>query len=261
MSAGAARPTAVVTGAAKRVGLAIARELARAWQGQGGGRIVVTYRSSAAEAERAAGELRGLGADVRLERADFEDAAAVEDLGARLAGELGRLDVLVHNASSYVPTPLKDVSAEAALSAYRVNALAPLLLSKRLAPLLAQSPMEGGGAIVAMCDIHAIGEHGLPRPDFVSYGMSKAALAEMVRALARELAPRVRVNGVAPGVVAWPEQGYESDEAMQKAYLSRVPLQRAGTPEDAARTVRWLALEAGYVTGEIVRVDGGRSLR
>jgi pteridine reductase len=117
--------------------------------------------------------------------------------------------------------------------------------------------MEGGGSIVAMCDIHAMGR---PRKEYLAYSMSKAALAEMVQTLARELAPRVRVNGVAPGVVVFAESGADADPAMQKAYLSRVPLGRSGTPEDAARAVRWLAMEATYVTGEIVRLDGGRWL-
>jgi pteridine reductase len=255
------RPAALITGAVKRVGLAIARELARAWQPSGGCRLIITYRSSEAQARTAEAELRPLGADVQLHRVDFDSPAAADDFAHHLARTLPRLDVLVHNASTYVPTPLASITAEQALAAYRVNALAPLLLSGRLAPLLSRSMLPGGGAIVAMCDIHALGEHGLPRPDFIAYGMSKAALAEMVRSLARELAPRVRVNGVAPGVVAWPEQGHESDPKAQEAYLTRVPLARAGMPEDAACVVRWLALEAAYVTGEIVRVDGGRSLR
>ena len=127
--------------------------------------------------------------------------------------------------------------------------------------MLGASEMRGGGSIVAMCDIHAMGEHGLPRSrDFAAYAMSKAALAEMVRTLARELAPRVRVNGVAPGVAAWPDTGHESDAAAQQAYLGRVPLGRAGTPEECAEVVRWLALDATYLTGEIVRFDGGRNM-
>ena len=101
----------------------------------------------------------------------------------------------------------------------------------------------------------------MPRArEFVAYAMSKAALAEMVRSLARELAPRVRVNGVAPGVAAWPESGRESDVEAQQAYLKKVPLARAGTPEECAEVVRWLALEATYLTGEIVRFDGGRNM-
>ena len=112
-----------------------------------------------------------------------------------------------------------------------------------------------------MCDIHALGEHGIPRSkDYTSYAMSKAALAEMVRSLARELAPRVRVNAVAPGVALWPESGPDADTAMHNSYLSKVPLARAGTPEECADVVRWLALEATYLTGEIIRIDGGRNL-
>jgi pteridine reductase len=108
-----------------------------------------------------------------------------------------------------------------------------------------------------MCDIHAMGR---PRKGFAPYSMSKAALAEMVRSLARELAPEVRVTGVAPGVVAWPEEGFESDPAAQAAYLRRVPLGRSGTPQEAAEAVRWLAMDATYVTGLVLPLDGGRRL-
>ena len=114
---------------------------------------------------------------------------------------------------------------------------------------------------MAMADVHALGEHGLPRRrGFVAYAMSKAAIVEMVRTLARELAPRVRVNAVAAGVVAWPERGFDADVTSQQAYLRNVPLGRAGTPEIAAEAVRWLAIDAVYVTGQVLRVDGGRSL-
>jgi pteridine reductase len=246
------RPLAIVTGAARRVGLATARALSRS-----GLDLVITYRESEEEARAAAAELGGLGASIRLERVDLDDLAAVEALGSRLAAELPRVDVLVHNASVYGPTPLAAVTADELLRQYRINAAAPVLLTKHLAPRLAESPRPGGGAVVAMCDIHAMGR---PRREFSAYAMSKASLAEMVRTLARELAPRVRVNGVAPGVVAFPDSGYESDPEMQRRYLSRVPLGRSGTPEDAAEAVRWLALEAHYITGEIVRVDGGRWL-
>jgi pteridine reductase len=108
-----------------------------------------------------------------------------------------------------------------------------------------------------MCDIHA-GDR--PRRNFVAYNMSKAALEQMVRTLALDLAPKVRVNAVAPGAVAFPESGYESDPAMQERYLRRVPLQRVGTVDEAAEAVRWLALDATYTTGLVVRVDGGRWL-
>ncbi len=246
------RPLALVTGAARRVGLAIARELARA-----GCDLILTYRRSASEARAASDELHALGARVRLEPVDLDDPEATESLGARLAADLASLDVLVHNAAVYDPTPVRTLEAREVLHQFRVNALAPLLLSRHLAPRLAESRRPGGGAIVAMADMHALGR---PRIGFSAYAMSKAALVEMVRSLARELAPHVRVNAVAPGVVAFPEHGAESDEAAQREYLRRVPLARAGTPEDAARAVRWLALEATYVTGEVIRLDGGRWL-
>lgn len=243
----AARPVALVTGGAKRVGRAIAEELARA-----GCDVVITYNTSRDEATRLASSING-----RAVPLDLNDLDAVARVGDELARDLPRLDVLVHNASIYGPTPLDDLTGEALLRHCRVNALAPALLTRALAGRLRASTLPSRGAIVAMCDIHAMGR---PRRDFLAYSMSKAALAEMVRTLARDLAPEVRVNGVAPGVVAWPERGYESDERAQEAYIRRVPLQRAGTPGDAAATVRWLALDAAYVTGEIVRLDGGRWL-
>ncbi len=250
------RPVAVVTGGVKRVGAAIVRALAAA-----GCDVVITHRPLPGAAAPAAGPTRA--ASVHL---DLADLARVEHVGAELAAALPRIDVLVHNASIYHPTPLATLTAEDALAFYRVNALAPLLLSRALAPRLAASTLAGsdgrpiGGAIVSLCDIHAMGEAGQPRRDFSAYAMSKAALLEMTMSLARDLGPHVRVNAVAPGVVAFPESGAESDPAMQARYLSRVPLGRAGTPNDAASAVRWLALEAGYCTGQVIRVDGGRSI-
>lgn len=244
------RPVALVTGGARRVGAAISVALARA-----GCDLIITYNTSGDQARRTAGELEALGARVALEQLELGDLDATERMASRLAGR--PLDVLVHNASTYRPEPLQKLTAETVMRDYRVNAAAPLLLSRHLAPRLSESRLEGGGSIVALADMHALGR---PRRDFASYSMSKAALIEMVRSLARDLAPRVRVNGVAPGVVAFPESGPESGADLQRAYLSRVPLARSGSPQDAAEAVRWLALDARYVTGEIVRVDGGRWL-
>jgi pteridine reductase len=246
------RPTALVTGAAKRVGRAIALQFARA-----GYDIIATYRSSAEEAAGLKHEITTLGGECTLLALDIADLDAVEAVGAALAAQQPRLDVLVHNASEYQPKPLREINAAHALRMYNINALAPLLLTKALAPLLEKSPLAGGGSIVAMADMHVLGR---PRREFAAYAMSKAAIVEMVRSLARELAPRIRVNAVAPGVIAWPERGYESDAQTQQAYLSRVPLARAGTPEDAASAVLWLARDATYITGEIIRIDGGRWL-
>lgn len=245
-------PLAMVTGAAKRVGRATALELARA-----GCDVIIHFNGSGTEAAAVRAEIHALGRHAALWTLDLSDLSRVEHASSELAGVLPGLDILVHNASVYAPSPLATLSATDITRHHAVNAAAPLLMSRGFAPLLARSSLAGGGAIVAMLDIHAM---GLPRRDFVAYAMSKAALHEMVRSLARDLAPSVRVNAVAPGVVAWPDEGYESDRAAQEAYLKRVPLARSGTPEDAAEAVRWLALEARYITGQTIRVDGGRSL-
>ncbi|MFM9956923.1 MAG: SDR family oxidoreductase [Phycisphaerales bacterium] len=247
-----ARPLALITGGAVRVGRAVCLELARA-----GCDIRFTYRTREREALALRDELASLGVSAECDPLELDDLAAVELYGQRLATETPRVDVLIHNASIYAPTPLATVTADDLLRNYRVNAAAPLLLTRALAARLAQSPLPGGGSVVAFSDMHVLGR---PRRDFSAYAMSKAALTEMVRVLAVDLAPHVRVNAVAPGVVAFPDSGYESDPEMQARYLQRVPLKRAGTPEDAAKAVRWLALEATYVTGEIVRLDGGRWL-
>ncbi len=242
----------MITGAARRVGLACAHALARA-----GHDLVLTYHTSVADAEAARAELAAASAAVRLERLDLNDLDATDAAARRLAADLPRLDVLVHNASSYDQTPLETLTPDDLLRAYRVNAAAPLLLSRGLSPLL----RDRRGSIVALADIHALGEHGLPRREnYAAYAMSKSALVEMVRTLARELAPHVRVNAVAFGVAAWPEAGGESAPELQERYLRSVPMARAGTPTEAAEVVRFLAAEAGYVTGQILRMDGGRSL-
>ena len=243
------RPLALITGGAKRVGRAIALALARA-----GCDLIVTYRSSANDARTLADEARAHGASVRLEALDLEDVERVDGWATALAAEVDRLDVLVHNASVYQPCALEEVTPERALRDLRVHSVSPLLLSARFAPAL----RSAGGCVMCLCDIHA---GGLPRKGFAPYAQSKAALAELVRSLAVDLAPEARAVGVAPGVVQWPDEGYESDEPSRSAYLTRVPLARTGTPEEAARLVRFLALEAGYVTGQILPIDGGRSIR
>lgn len=250
--AAARRPRALVTGAARRVGRATALELARS-----GCDVDITYRTSAREADATTAEIRALGADSAAFALDLDDTDAIAAFIAQYGQSADRLDVLVHNASIYHPTPLGELSAAGAERFMRVNAVSPLLLTAGLAELLRKSTLPIGGAVVCMCDMHAMGR---PRKDFAPYTMSKAAIVEMVRSLALDLAPSIRVTGVAPGVVAFPDEGYESDASMQERYLSRVPLARSGAEEDAATTVRWLALEAGYVTGEIIRLDGGRWL-
>ncbi|MBK7404737.1 MAG: SDR family oxidoreductase [Phycisphaerales bacterium] len=242
------RPVALITGGARRVGRAIGLSLAAR-----GCDIVLTYATSGETAERTASEIRAIG----VEASTLElDLAAHFDADS-IARALPSLDILVHNASTYDASPLDRLDDAAAERQMRVNALAPLGLSAALAPALTRSSLRGGGAIVAMLDIHA---STLPRRDHAAYAMSKAALGAMVGSLARDLAPRVRVNGVAPGVVAWPDSGPDADPGLQRRYLERVPLARSGTPEEAAAAVAFLALDATYTTGQTLRVDGGRSL-
>jgi pteridine reductase len=245
-------PLALVTGGARRVGRTICLELARA-----GCDVMFTYNSSEDDAASLCKEIAAMRREATSFRVDLSNPDAVEAVATQWAQTLQRLDVLVHNASAYEPSPVATLSAEAAQRQYQINALTPLVLSARLAPLLRASVLSGGGAIVAMGDIHAMSR---PRKDFVAYTMSKAALTEMVHCLARDLAPGVRVNAVAPGVVAWPAAGHESTADEQLKYLRRIPLGRAGEPADAALAVRWLALEATYITGQVLRVDGGRYL-
>lgn len=250
-----AKPLAVVTGAARRVGRAIAIELA-----SHGFDLLITYRSSQADAETTLRLCReaATAAGHRSFRTEIAalDLARPEALEA-FAGPLAQrshVDALIHNASSYSRSPFGAIIAQQALDDYRVNALAPLLLTQALADPLRRSILPGGGAVVCFSDIHVLGR---PRKNMASYSMSKAALTHMVHNLARDLAPRVRVNAIAPGVIAWPEDANPAEIA---AYEARIPLQRAGTPEDAARLVRFLILEATYVTGEVIRLDGGRWL-
>jgi len=245
---------AIVIGAARRVGRAVALEFAQA-----GWDLVLTYRSREAEALETAAEAgriaagAGRTASVTVERLELSDLAAVERFGRAHAG--ASVDALVLSAAAYSRTPFGEIAAATAESELRINALAPLLLVQALAPALARSSLAGGGSVVAFGDIHAMGR---PRRAFAPYLMSKAAIHCMVESLALELGPAVRVNAVAPGVVAWPDDAPEEERA---AYEARIPLARPGTPEDAARMVRSITEDMPYVTGSVFRLDGGRWLR
>jgi pteridine reductase len=256
------RPLAIVTGASRRVGRAICLLLA-----EQGYDIILTYRTSGDEAQRTACEVAQVAQASRLctgqrpvpppvprtpehLRLDLADLKEVEAFARRLAQRHERIDALIHNAAMYESSPWGSVTAESMLNHYRINAVAPLLLTQGLSEPLRRA----GGSVVMLCDIHAMGR---PRRRFTAYSMSKAAAVEMVRTLGREMAPEVRVNGIAPGVVAWPD-GTEPAEIA--GYEKRIPLGRSGEPDDAARAVLFLVREATYLTGEIVRVDGGRFL-
>lgn len=241
------RPVALVTGAARRIGARIATALHQA-----GLDVLVHCRHSEADANTLAAHLnRQRPGSAAVLVADLAVADAVRTLADRALAIFGRLDVLVNNASSFRPTPLATASEQDWDTLMNGNLRAPFLLSQRLAPALAAS---GQGAIVNIIDIYAerpLAGHSL-------YCMSKAALAMMTRSLARELGPAVRVNGVAPGAILWPEHGGSPEQ--HAIIVESSALKRAGDPDDIAAAVVWLARQAPYVTGQILAVDGGRSL-
>jgi pteridine reductase len=240
------KPVALVTGAAKRVGAVIARTLHAA-----GYDVALHCRHSRAERDALMAELESHRARSTLGlQADLADSTQLPGLIEQTVGRFGRLDALVNNASAFYPTPLGEISARQCDELFAINARAPLLLAQAAAAHL----KSAHGAIVNIVDIYA----QRPLPEHAAYCMSKAALAMATLALAQELGPEVRVNGVAPGAVLWPESGKEY--ADREAIVARTPLQRAGTPEDIAGAVLWLLRDAPFVTGEIVRVDGGRTL-
>lgn len=248
------RPRTLVTGAAIRVGLATAIEFAAR-----GHDLVLAVRTDDARARAAVDAVRAsavaaghpqVRVDVRA--ADLNDAGAVEALGASFKGE--HLDVIVHCAGKYDAQPVGTLTSDSVLSHFRINALAPLMLTQALCPQLAASTLPCGGAVVCFTDMHG---EGRIYTNHCGYFASKGALTTLVGALAVELAPSIRVNGIAPGVVAFPEG---SDKDFQARYIARTPLARAGTVQEAAKCAAWLALEASFVTGAIIRLDGGRWL-
>jgi len=238
--------TALITGAGRRIGAQIARSLHAA-----GYNVALHHLRSGAEAQDLADELnRVRGDSARLIQADLLRSEQLAPLVEQAAGFWGGLDVLVNNASRFYPTPLGGITESQWDDLLGSNLKAPFFLCQAAAPHL----RTRGGIIVNIVDIHA--ERGLE--NYPVYSIAKAGLAAMTRFLAKELGPEIRVNGVAPGAILWPEQ--PMDEARQAEILSRVPLRRIGDPEDIARAVLFFVQDAPYVTGQILAVDGGRSL-
>jgi len=245
-SSQAKRPVALITGAARRIGATIAKRLHAA-----GYDVALHYRRSRAELDALIAELENLrpASTLALE-AELGDVAQLGPMIAATIDRFGRLDALVNNASAFYPTPVDEATPSQWDELFGANVRAPFFLAQAAAPHLAAR----SGAIVNLIDIYA----ERPLPDHSVYCMSKAALAMMTKSLARDLAPAVRVNGVAPGAVLWPDAG--KSDAEQTALIERTPLKRMGTPDDVAGAVLWLLRDAPFVTGEIVRVDGGRHL-
>lgn len=237
---------ALVTGAGRRIGATITRTLHAAGY------------DIAAHANRSRAELASLLAELESVRpgstlavhADLEEVSAPHQLISATLGCFGRLDALVNNASSFFPTPMGLIHTTQWDALFNVNARAPLLLAQAAMPSL----FEANGAIVNLVDIYA----ERPLRDHPVYVMSKAALVAMTQALAIDLAPNIRVNAVAPGAILWPEN--PGSDARRDDILARTPLARAGTAGEIANTVLWLLRDAGFITGQIIRVDGGRSL-
>ncbi len=244
-SQASARPVALVTGAAIRIGAAIARTLHAA------GYDLALHCHRSGEAMRLlCADLDALrsGSTLML-HGDLGDSRQLAPLVPAAVDHFGRLDALVNNASAYRLTPLDRATTDQWDALFAVNARAPFFLAQAAAPHLAQTH----GAIVNLADFYA--DH--PHPEGIVHAASKAALVTATRGLARALAPDVRCNAVAPGAILWPEDG--KADADRQAILRQTPLARTGTPEEIARTVLWLLRDAGFVTGQVIHVDGGRS--
>jgi pteridine reductase len=240
-------PVILVTGAARRVGAETSRLLHAA-----GARIAVHYRSSVDEAQQLADSLNALRPDSAFAvGGDLALDGIPERVAADTLAHFGHIDGLVNNASSFFPTALGDIDRAAWDDLVGSNLKGPLFLAQALAPAL----QARRGAIVNIVDIHA----ERPLRHYLVYSIAKAGLVGLTRALALEMAPGVRVNGVAPGPIEWPEDGQFPPQERQRI-IEHTLLQRVGSPEDIARSVRFLLFDAPYITGQILAVDGGRSI-
>jgi pteridine reductase len=238
--------TVLITGGARRVGAVIARGLHAA-----GANLVVHYRRSASEAAQLADELNTRRAKSTVTiQADLLDLAKLPSLVEFAQRTFGRLDLLVNNASSFYPTPIGQITPAAWDDLIGSNLKVPLFLSQAAAPAL----RESNGLIINIVDIHSL----RPLRNYTVYCAAKAGLHMLTRSLAKELGPEVRVNGISPGPVLWPEG--ESDSAAREKIVEGTILKRMGTPEDIARTVLFFATSAPFITGQILAVDGGRSV-
>ncbi len=235
---------ALVTGAARRVGRAIALRLARAGCG-----VAVHYHRSAAEAEETAALCRAAGRSAETFAADLCEPAAPPELVARVLARYGRLDILINNASIFEPMTLEQFTLDDWERTLRVNLTAPLQLVYAARAAL----RAAHGRVVNLCDVST----ARVWPDHLAYMVSKGALETLTRVLARALAPEINVVSIAPGVAAWPDR---YDRATRDRLTAKIPLRRAGSPEDVAAAVDFLLREGDYITGVILPVDGGRHL-
>ncbi|HUL40379.1 MAG TPA: pteridine reductase [Burkholderiales bacterium] len=238
----------LITGGARRVGAAICR-----YMHAHGASIMVHYRTSAKEARALQAELNLQRADsVALVQADLLNLPMLPNLVGDTVKHFGKLDVVINNASSFFPTAVGEINNKAWDDLIGTNLKAPLFLLQAAAAQL----KKNHGCIVNIVDIHA----ERPMKNYVVYSTAKAGLVNLTRSLARELAPEVRVNGVAPGAIIWPEDEAWSDELSRQRIINSTLLKRVGEPEDIAKAVYFLIADAPYITGQIIAVDGGRSI-
>jgi pteridine reductase len=238
----------LVTGGAKRVGAAICRRLHAA-----GAQLAVHYRSSEEEALALQKELNKLRPkSAAVFQADLLNLHALPKLVDKVMRKFGQLDALVNNASSFYGTPLADIDEPQWHDLLGTNLKAPLFLAQAAADELRRRH----GSIVNIVDIHA----ERPMHGYLLYSVAKAGLVALTKGLAQEMAPQVRVNAVAPGVIVWPENEAWMDEEQRRKIVAHTLLKREGEPEDIARTVQFLLHDAPYITGQVIAVDGGRSI-
>jgi len=239
---------ALVTGGAKRVGAAICRRLHAQ-----GANLMLHHRASVAEARALQQELNAQRADsVALIRADLLNSASLPDLVKTTVNQFDSLDILINNASSFFPTAIGEITEKMWDDLLGTNLKAPLFLSQAAAAEL----RKNHGCIVNIVDIHA----EFPMKNYVVYTVAKGGLLALTRSLARELGPEVRVNGVAPGTILWPEDDAWSDALSRQRIVNQTVLKRVGAPDDIAKAVEFLVAAAPYVTGQTIAVDGGRSI-
>ncbi len=238
----------LVTGGTKRLGAAICRKLHTV-----GMKLMVHYRSSENEARTLQTELNQVRpGSVALVQADLLDITQLPNLVNETIKHFGKMDSLINNASSFSPTPMGEITEKLWNELIGSNFKAPLFLSQAAAPYLKKQH----GCIVNIVDIHA----EWPLKNYVIYCSAKGGLATLTRSLALELAPEIRVNGVSPGPILWPENGEWSDEFTRQRIIGKTLLKRIGEPDDIAKTVLFLISDAPYITGQIIVVDGGRSM-
>ena len=241
-------PTALITGGARRIGAHVARRL----HGEGW-RVLIHCRHSRTEADALAAELNAdRPGSATVISGDLADPDACTAVAEQAIAVHGRLDLLVNNASSFYPTPVGSITADQFDDLMASNLRAPVFLAQAAAPAL----RAARGAIINLADIH--GQR--PLADHPVYCAAKAGLIMLTRVLAKDLAPEVRVNAIAPGSILWPEGPGGADPAAQQAILDTTPLARQGAPDDIAGALLYLVRDAPFVTGQVLAVDGGRGL-